>query len=532
MIEDFDESGRRPVAARQLADYLRALRRRWPLLLATTVLATGTAVAVSLSSEEKYDAKAQLLLREPEGVGTVGSTAPRPTSSDREREVRTEAALIKLDSIAERVRRRLNLTISNADLLDEVTTETERSSDLVTIVVRDPSPLRAARVATAFANEYVEFRVASARRNLTEAAELARREYQGLGPEVQQSLEGRELLARERELRVAAALQTGGVQIVRRASVPTDPSRPRPKLSAALGAALGLLLGIAAAMVREFADRRLRDEEAIERAFGLPVLGVVPRAPKRAMAAAAEDPFQREAFGLLASNLSFSTPDEGSRVFVITSPSPEEGKTSVTFGLARALARLGLRVIALEADLRRPAFVRYTAGGETGGLTRLLSGVGSLSHELVWLDAATLAPITVDSLDDDLAFAVLRSGAIAPNPQRMLARPAMASVVESARLLADVVLIDTPPVGTVNDALTLSRLVDGILLVARQGRTTKDAARRARRALRNVDAKVLGVIVTDAPATAPAYGYYGELEAPAKRHRAVEEPRPGSTAQA
>jgi tyrosine-protein kinase len=509
MIDSPDGRGTSEPAGIEIAEHLRALRRRWRLILLTVLVATGTAVGVSLSSEKKYDASAELLFRQDEGTSAQDVGAPRPTSSDREREITTEAALIKLDSIAERVRRRLALTLSNAKVLDLVKTETERGSDLVKITVRDGSAVRATRIANAFANEFVDFRTTLARKNLERAATLARTQYDALIPTEQQTPEGRALLARERELRIDAALQTGGVQIVRRAAVPRDPSRPRPKLSGAIGALLGLLLGVAAAVALEIADRRLKDEESIERAFGLPVLSLIPRPLRRGGRTTGDDPRMREAFGMLGANVRYSSAEHDPQVLLVTSPSPAEGKTSVTLGLARALARFGLRVIAIEADLRRPAFARYTTLSESNGLISVVAGTSRLSQELVWVDAATMTPVTVDAAKDGVSVALLPAGAVPPHPERLLSRPAMADVVAVARSLADVVLIDTPPVATVNDAVTLSRIVDEAILVARLGKTTKDAARRAMRVLRNLDIKLAGVVVTDTDPAGPDYGYYG-----------------------
>jgi capsular exopolysaccharide synthesis family protein len=256
---------------------------------------------------------------------------------------------------------------------------------------------------------------------------------------------------------------------------------------------LGLLLGIALALVLAFADRRLKDEDVIEDVFEMPVIAAIPPPPRRG-----DDHMQREAYGMLAANIRLGMTGDAYTVMV-TSPSPEEGKTSVSIGLARALTRLGVRVILIEADLRRPTFARYTGIASPGGLTGLLSGTSShLAHELVWVDAQSLKPVTLEDLKEGLTFAVLSAGDTPPHAQRLLARPTMAEVLETARSLSDVVIIDTPPIGTVNDSVTLARFVDSIVVVARLNRTTKDAARRALRLLRNLPSELAGVVVTDA----------------------------------
>jgi polysaccharide biosynthesis transport protein len=477
----------------QLLDYLRAVRQRWRLVALVVAVATGVAIAVSLSADKQYDASAQLLLRGQEPVNTLLDPNSGGGSSDPERELNTAVELITVAANAHAVRRQLGLARSADELLEQVETDTTSTSNIVTLTARDRDPLTAARIANAFATTYVQFRVSSARRRYQEAAGLAQRQLLSLSPEDRRGTpQGRALQERVRDLQIAAALQTGGAEVVRRASVPTSPSRPRPKLSAALGLFLGLVLGVGAALLLNLADRRLRDEQEIETFFDLPILAAIPR-PRRADVA--DDPAQREAYGLLAANLRLSTGGTAISVVMVTSPSPGEGKTSVTIGVARAFARLGLRVIAIEGDLRRPAFGRYVDVGASEGLSGVLGG-SALERELIWLEPAELTPVDKDDVDG--AIGLLPAGKLPDNPQRALSAPEMGAVIEIARSIADVVLVDTAPVGTVNDAAVVARFVEGIALVARLNQTTKDAGRRANRTLRNLRADVLGVVVTDA----------------------------------
>jgi capsular exopolysaccharide synthesis family protein len=489
----------------QLVDYVRAIRRRWPVVVMVTLLVMAAALVASFASQKQYDGQADLLFGGQDRVESLLTPDAQSNVNDPERQLNTDVSLIKLDTVAEAVRRRLKLSTPIADLLDQVTTETSSSSDIVTVTARDPSPRRAAAIATAFAEEYVDYRRTAARRSFDEAAQLAQSRLDALSPEDQVTEEARLLRARKRELEISAALQTGGVEVIRRADVPTSPSRPRPKLSAALGLFLGGLLGIALALALEFADRRLKDEDTVEEVFELPLLAAIPPPPRRGL----DDSTQAESYGMLAANVRLTSTAE-TQVLMVTSPSPEDGKTSVSLGLARALARLGSRVILIEADLRRPSIARYVGLPQTAGLTSLLQGGGGshLAHEVTWLDATTMQPVTLGDLKEGLSFAVLPAGSVPPNPQRLLARPEMTELVETARSLANVVIIDTPPIGTVNDSVTLARLVDTIIVVARLNKTTKDAARRALRVLRNVSAQLLGVVVTDAD-LGDYHGYYG-----------------------
>jgi succinoglycan biosynthesis transport protein ExoP len=507
--------------SRHLLDYLRPVRERWRLVALMVVLTTGIALGVSLSSEKQYEATAQLLLRRDEPINSLLNPTSAGQSSDPERDLNTEVALIKVAPTARAAQRALGLRRSANALLDQVQTETSSTSDIVRVTARDHDPVLAARIANAFAEAYVQFRVESARARYRQAADLAQRQLLSLSPVARDSAEGRELSSRQRELQIASALQTGGAELVRAASVPASPSRPRPKLSGAVGLFLGLILGVGAALSLSLFDRRFKDEQEVEEFFGLPVRAAIQRPARRGKPL--QDAGQREGYGLLAANLGLLGAGRTNSTVMITSPGPGEGKTSVTLGIARACAQLGLKVIAIEADLRRPAFARYTdvtasAVTASAGLTGVLAG-SFVARELIWIDPATLQHVE-DPADEGL-IGLLPAGELPANPQRVLSDPAMNSIVHVARSLADVVLIDTAPLGIVNDSAGVVRIVDGVVVVARLNHTTKDAARRTSRTLDSLDAEVLGLVITDAGG-ADGRAYYSATEGsapPVKRAR-------------
>jgi capsular exopolysaccharide synthesis family protein len=240
------------------------------------------------------------------------------------------------------------------------------------------------------------------------------------------------------------------------------------------------------------------------------VLAAIPRPVRRG--ARFDDTMQREAYGLLASNLRLATLERETVTVMVTSPGPAEGKTSVTIGLARAYAQLGFSVVVIEADLRRPTFSRYADVSSSAGLTGVLAGE-SLTRELVWIDAFTMDH--TDAAAADGMIGLLPAGELRGMPQRILADPALSRVIDSAQALAKVVLVDTAPLGTVNDATMLAELVDGIALVARLNATTKDAARRARRTLDRLGTEVLGLVITDAGNDARRSYYSAVTSSPA-----------------
>ncbi len=499
-----------PPAEHDLGAYLKAIRRRMPLILLLTGVVTAMAVVLSLAQTKEYEATARVVLSQTDPINTIIETS-QPVNYDPEAARNTLVSLIKLEPVAEAVRAAEGLDYTADELLDKVTTEVEANSDIVAIKALDPDPETAAAIATGFAEQFQLHRQETVRSQLEDAADVTRANIDRLSPEEEASEQGRDLRAELRQLEILAAAQRGGVELAETADVPTAPAKPKPILNGVLAFVLGFGFAVALAVGLEFIDRRLKDEEDVENAFGLPILATIPRPARRSQnVVPGEDRGQFEGYSALATNLRFFELGPELESIMITSPGPAEGKTSVTLGTARALAALDLRVIAVEADLRRPTFAKYGIG-RGAGLSTVLAGVSDVDSSLIEVDATTLTRVEGTPSARARTFHVLPAGPVPPNPQALLARPMMTHVIEDARAMADVVLVDVPPLGTVNDPVTLANLVDGVVLVAHLGRTTRDASRRTLRLLANVDARLLGVVLAG---TAPGEGYYGAYTSP------------------
>jgi capsular exopolysaccharide synthesis family protein len=493
-----------------LGAYLKAIRRRMPLILLLTGIVTAVAVGLSLAQTKEYEAEARVVISQTDPINNV-IEASQPINYDPEAARNTLVSLIKLEPVAAAVKQAESLDYSTDELLDKVTTEVESNSDIVLIKALDPDPETAADIATGFAEQYQLYRQENARDSLNDAAEVTRGQLEQLSLAEQASEQGRDLRAKLREIEILAAAQRGGVEVAETAEVPTDPAKPKPMRNGIIAFFLGFGFAVAIAVAREFIDRRLKDEEDVENAFGLAILATIPRPARRSQTIVpGEDRGQFEGYSALATNLRFFELGPELESIMITSPGPSEGKTSVTLGTARALAALDLRVIAIEADLRRPTFSKYGIG-RGAGLSTVLAGVSDVDSSLIEVDASSLTRVDGGARERARTFHVLPAGPVPPNPQALLARPMMTHVIEDARAMADVVLVDVPPLGTVNDPITLANLVDGVVVVAHLGRTTRDASRRTLRLLSNVDARMLGVVVTGA---APGEGYYGAYTSP------------------
>ncbi|HVO29481.1 MAG TPA: polysaccharide biosynthesis tyrosine autokinase [bacterium] len=286
---------------------------------------------------------------------------------------------------------------------------------------------------------------------------------------------------------------------------PRKPSRPKPARDLSLGLAAGLLFGIGLAFLQESLDRTLKTREEIERAVGLPILGVIHRVggarrpsgerfvlqPDGAFGPEVED------FRTLRTNLRFARPDGANKIILVTSTAPEEGKTTIATNLAVVNALAGERVLLIDADLRRPA-VHLALGMENAdGLTNLLVERG--------LDAGALVrPTRWPNLS------VLCAGSFAPNPPEILESARMRELLATFAKKFDRVVIDSPPQTSVVDPSILAPLVDGVLLVVSAGRVEAERARLAHRQLAGVGSRFFGAVVNQLSRRGERYGYgYG-----------------------
>jgi polysaccharide biosynthesis transport protein len=245
--------------ADRASDHLGALARRWWLILGCAILAGAGAYGLSKQQQPRYEATAKVLLTSVEPVNLLSHSTAAP-SLDPERNLNTDIALVKLDSVARKVQRELHVPLTRVQLLGEVSVSAEGLSNLVAISVSDLSPARAAAIANAFAARYIDVRRAQAQAAYRTAAELAQRRLAQLdagqlagqrGPALR-----RQLMRQQQQLLTTGELQTGGAQLVDRAQVPTTAASPRPRFSAIVGAIVGAMIGALAALVAGITDRR------------------------------------------------------------------------------------------------------------------------------------------------------------------------------------------------------------------------------------------------------------------------------------
>ncbi|MGW0232032.1 polysaccharide biosynthesis tyrosine autokinase [Actinopolymorpha singaporensis] len=445
----------------ELRDYLKVLRRRWRLIATVVLLAIAASAAATVQMTPKYASTVRLFVSAQSG-DTVDAYQGSLLSEQR---VASYADIVTGPEIAQRVVDRLDLDESRAALSRQIKAEVAPNTVILRITVIDASPRRAQRLAMAVATEFTSF---------VQQLETAPGKKQ---PPIKASVLGPP-------------------------ETPRNPVEPRPIRNLGIGAVLGLLLGIGMAALRDSLDTSIRRADDLTQLVGAPNLSSMPfdhRAGKRRIITDLDASAPRvEAFRVLRTNLQFTNVDQPSKVFVLTSSVPDEGKTSTACNLAITLAQAGKRVVLVEGDLRRPRIAEYLGLEPAIGLTTVLIGRVALSTALQEWGTPGLS--------------VLTSGQLPPDPAELLQSKAMAGVVDELRRSFDVVLIDSPPLLPVTDGALLAAQAHGALLVVRFGMTTRDQVRGSVERLNSVHARLVGTVLNRCPqrGTAESYGYgYG-----------------------
>jgi polysaccharide biosynthesis transport protein len=326
------------------------------------------------------------------------------------------------------------------------------------------------------------------------------------------------LLEKLKEAGVTAGLRSNNIKILDAARVPTAPVEPNIPRNLAFALILGITSGVGLAFLLESMDNTVRTTEQAQIISALPSLGLIPlgsrsshngTGPKRLLPSSTEaiemvtqsrpQSQMAESYRALRTSLLLSSLGAPPRVIMVTSARPQEGKTTTSINSAIVLAQKGTRVLLVDGDLRRPSIHKTLGMGPRSGLSNVLTG------------SATLAQVIAPSPNLPNLF-VLAAGTPPPNPAELLASANMKEVLDELREQYDHIVIDTPPTLSVTDAVVLSPRMDAIILVIRSGQTTKQALRRARDILLQVNAHVTGVLLNAVDLRSPDYYYYYEYQ--------------------
>lgn len=440
----------------ELKKVIHLLQARWKSIVALLIIGLVVAGAISAITTKKYESTAQIYV----STDSTNTTTAYTGSAYLTAKLASYAALATQSEMMTRTAKALDDSQASTGLAGKVSVSVPTGESLLKVTATDTNPVRAQHIAAVVASQ---------------------------------------LSAYIQELETASAGQSPTVRanVTDQPVVNPTPVSPRTALNLILGALVGLLLGVGLAGVRHALDNTVKTDADAEAIADAPLLARMPKVKGNASAdvAADESGFSpaAEAFRVLRTNLQFANLDHQPRSIVVTSSSAGEGKTYTAANLAVALAKTGTRVALVDCDLRRP---------QLGPLLGLDSAVG--------LTSVLIGKVTLDeALQSFGRVSFLASGPIPPNPTEVLQTQVARDLLQELSSRFDVVIIDAPPLLPVIDAGILATSVDGVLLVAHQGKTRRDELAEARRRLGAVGARVFGVVLNMATKSGTGYYYYG-----------------------
>jgi non-specific protein-tyrosine kinase len=511
--------------------HLRKLVRKWALAVAA-LAAVGAIVAfvVSKAMTPIYQAKGDVLVVA--GVGQGGSSAPADVTLNATEATTTAATLITAPPLLQSVIDAHHLGVSVSTLAGNVAATPQANSELVDVTVTDPSPKRAAQIDNAIMTAFVAQitkqntdridQTGAALQNEIKQlqATLNSEEQQLAGAPAAQAATLHQAITDQTTLLTQLTLNYSTFQSTQQqnletvsvatpASTPTVAVSPRVPLNTALGGIAGLLMGLILAGALEYLDQGLKTSEDVVQRLGVPCLGVVPRYPSPSDGRARRPQEllgATEAYRRLRTNLLFASPDSQLRSVVFTSTHAAEGKTQTAANVAVALASAERRVVLIDADMRRPDLHRIFSRPLHNGMSELIMNIHQSDRLSLNGSHATGQP----------NLTLITSGTIPPNPSELLSSNRATLLVHALERAFDTVIIDTPPVGAVTDALSVAAEASGTVVIVQAGRTNAAQAAATIESLRNVGAKVLGVVLNKANQRRRAdYYYYYDSEAAA-----------------
>ncbi|HYC82245.1 MAG TPA: polysaccharide biosynthesis tyrosine autokinase [Solirubrobacterales bacterium] len=465
-------------------------RRKWVVLIALVCVPLVAFLAAS-SKDKEYTATATLLFES--GEEGFGVEATRTAA--------TNEVLAGLPVIAVRTAEDLDGKVSPGEILESVKAgSVNEQANLTTISATTHDPALSATIANAYSRAYIEFRGETAQKGLNQEITEVEDEIEALSASESEGIRGEKLRERLDALELEKALRSGKTSLVQPAGVPTSPSSPKVKRDVVVGIVVGLLLGLVLAAALERIDRRVRSVEELERRFRLPLLAEVPRArafERGSLQEMLQVP-EAEAFRTLRGNLRYFNADAARRSFLIASPEPADGKSTVARGLAGAMAELGDDVVLVEADLRKESKIAGSRARQ--GLSKVLLGQ-SLD------DALVDVPVGDPSLGKRY-LRVLPSGPVPPNPTELLESDAMARLMEELHERFELIVIDSPALGFVSDALALVPLSTEIIAIGAVGRSDRNDIDQFNKHLEITGHKPIGLVATMTKFDRTQYSYY------------------------
>jgi Mrp family chromosome partitioning ATPase/capsular polysaccharide biosynthesis protein len=502
---------------------LEPFRRRW-LMMACIVVAIGAITYYHyMRQPAKYVASASVFVHTSGGTPVVGVDP----ETDPVRRLQNAATLLQTPAVASTLAQKMRYKGDPRDLLSQITVTPSTNSDFLTVTASSSDAKRSAAIANGFADAFVELTGQHTRALLASAEAKVQDQLAQFPPTAANAATRSTLQEQLQAMRLSEA--SGGVQQIDRASVPTSSSAPSPTRNAIFAAVLGLVLAGGLVLGVEAFNRRLR-HPMVEAEYGLPLLTSIPFS-RRAYSATRSG--SRLPAALMERVRSLRTMLEhgagagvAPRTVLVTSAIPGEGKSTLAKSLVLAYFESAKSVLVIDADLRRPMLHEFFEAPLAPGLSDVLRSSISLADAAQEVQPGDIEPAfdpvlarsesimrvehereprlaqTVEhaprSNREALRGAVLHllaAGSGTSDPAALLGSAQLKTLLAEAAARYDIVIIDSPPVLSVSDAIPLATAVDAVVVVARSEFTTRDAALRCRQALERVPTvTVLGVV--------------------------------------
>ena len=504
------------------------------LLIGICTLALGVAAyAYSAHKTPMFEASA-LLLYEPQLDITNPLDQGYSDQNTQELQLQSAVTVVTSPEIRGQVAQKLGSSNKwpSYDVTAAISTSDAQSSNAtgngVSVTVTSPSPELAARLANAYAQQFVDWRVQTERARIAAAETVIQAKLKDFTTTAEKSSTDFVLLSeRLRDLEIYSATATGNFSFAVPATTPSTPYAPQPKRSAVMGAALGFILGIALAFLREKLDTRLRSYREVGDMMDLPVVGRIPVIPQQSLqkgplvVVGEAEGRAAESLRSLRSNIEFVSLGSEKRILMVVSAQKGEGKSLVIANLAASLALSGKKVCLIDADLRRPQVHKLFAVRNAKGVSSVIAGMAKLEDCLQTVTPLNAEKVRLggngdrpkpngDNYGTEARLWLVPAGPIPPNPGEMVASQRFDDLIGSlAAMPFDYVLVDSPAFTSVGDASSLARCVDGILLLVNMNKTRRPILEEARDFLALLPAPRLGVItVADPSAGGERYHYY------------------------
>lgn len=507
--------------------YYYLLKSQWWLLVGMALIAGLVAFGVSSLQERVYRSTATIYVDSRRGEGNADFTDLRTSQTLAE----TYSELITSRAILEQTVVDLGLVdqgIGVRALQSVVTANPVGTTQLIRVSAENTNPQLAADIANTVSQalidqiqeietsgysvsednltiqlNYLDEQIATVERALGDLAESTdsttiaeRNRLEALLSEYNRDYSP--LLQSREEVRLKKFEASSNMRLFEQAAAATNPIRPSTMLNTIVGVMLGVIVAMAYILGRELLDDTITDPERLSVKLGIPIIGRIlnfdadnerlitihkPRSP------------QAENFRSVRLNLDYASPDQELRSILITSAAPSEGKSTLASNLAIVMAQGGKHTMLIDGDMRRPKVHRIFDVPNMVGLSNLFlpSANGSM-------DSASVT--AVENLS------VVASGPLPPNPSELFYSRRAGEIIQNAEKSTDMVIVDTPPIAAMTDATAIARHVDGVILAVRFGQTKRRVLDQAIEALQQVDARILGMVITDVGNRGNRYGNY------------------------